>query len=1301
MHRGENGGEILSAAVRGLQFKERTHFMDLLVDFGMDPDLFATKALGLSGEIVVDPINIIPGFWLYGSLKLAGRTAMRARIIRDTLQAAGQTRVLQTLRRAFVSSTGDRMLDFLKSSAAGFSHAEQAEILTKYAQWEQKYQTVLPPDVFRKLPFYKDNPNKISNLRLRGPKGQMMRGADHKGIQMIVRQAIDDMKKLEDEIIDLAEVNNVQIPNMGDEFMHSLLRTSAKKEGERDKLRRAAARKLGTKTRAIRKDVRDIHMRVPRQIGKEFLEKATTTIPVKKRLSREAGDVVIDTERLNNQGVRMVMQKIDPALRRLRIALRERMHLPKLITKEDVVIPKMPKRMDAGFKRIKDELAREAEGKVSAHMAKDMGVKQILKNLQQVFKDYAKGTIDEAGLDKALSTFLGPGGIRIRHIGEIVALIKSRREALVRLTQFRDPTIDGVPEITRSILNGTYDWRELEEIVGTVGVETGLTAHIRNVGKRYDKLRDMMDGRTLEEIPHQVRNILESFISGDIDEAMALEIMGKPGEKTLRHALRRITRAMTAMDEIENVTRPRAMDRIEDLLERRYGTVIGNLEDMLEATPGYLPHVMSSRAIGAMLQEMDEGFLKQLHKDSVAQLIFRRYSQKLEPLNLDDLKKIVQYGPDALEAAGIPMFAPRTLMQILKDAPKEGAKMLGISPRAVIATRGIKVTQLLGKQSFLDETAKTFGVRLKGEPRPPSLRSQRLDEMQATERELRQMQIRDKSFLPEAELKDVASLTADIERREKHLTRLRGEIDKRSTLMVDKRLADLEAIPMREGLGPSPIVTPGEIPRATDVPIEVNSIPKGYMPSNNPDLDGWYFPAHLLPEIDRVTQNVFGGEMATNAVKRVYDTLQTYWKVWTLGVFPAYHMRNFWGNVWNMHLGGMFRPEDPASFKDSLASMVQAGQLQRWASTNNVDRLRNMTFILHNGDEITGVDLVRLAKRKGIINHGFFAIEPDQAFRGDPSDHFAKFPETRGDARRGLERATFRKGFRESPLGAEGAIAGQGVLFGRMVENNARLAMFTHLLKKGKTIEESVHLTKKYLFDYSDVTLFEKEWMRSAFPFYVWTRKNLPLQLEQAIKQPHIFSRIPKTTRAITEVGLSEEELPPREVIPKWILESSPVPVKRGNDGQLQFFLMRNWLPAMDVDEFITNDRRMRTAFSMLSPMITVPMETVMKKNLFCDSNLEGSQEFLGVRMDKRMANGLRVIRVLNTLDQLDPGGFFRKERRAAPASVRLASFFTGVKPPSVSPERELLSRVVRRRDQLQREFGRIKSRERRERMNR
>jgi hypothetical protein len=121
----------------------------------------------------------------------------------------------------------------------------------------------------------------------------------------------------------------------------------------------------------------------------------------------------------------------------------------------------------------------------------------------------------------------------------------------------------------------------------------------------------------------------------------------------------------------------------------------------------------------------------------------------------------------------------------------------------------------------------------------------------------------------------------------------------------------------------------------------------------------------------------------------------------------------------------------------------------------------------------------------------------------------------------------------------------------------------------------------------------------------------------------------------------------------------------------------------------------------MLSPMITVPMETVMKKNLFFDSNLEGSQEFLGVRMDKRMANGLRVIRVLNTLDQLDPGGFFRKERRAAPASVRLASFFTGVKPPSVSPERELLSRVVRRRDQLQREFGRIKSRERRERMNR
>ena len=49
--------------------------------------------------------------------------------------------------------------------------------------------------------------------------------------------------------------------------------------------------------------------------------------------------------------------------------------------------------------------------------------------------------------------------------------------------------------------------------------------------------------------------------------------------------------------------------------------------------------------------------------------------------------------------------------------------------------------------------------------------------------------------------------------------------------------------------------------------------------------------------------------------------------------------------------------------------------------------------------------------------------------------------------------------------------------------------------------QAAIHV-KKHLFDYDNLSKFEKEFMRRGIPFYTWTRKNLALQLQTLSTKP-------------------------------------------------------------------------------------------------------------------------------------------------------------------------------------------------------
>jgi hypothetical protein len=85
------------------------------------------------------------------------------------------------------------------------------------------------------------------------------------------------------------------------------------------------------------------------------------------------------------------------------------------------------------------------------------------------------------------------------------------------------------------------------------------------------------------------------------------------------------------------------------------------------------------------------------------------------------------------------------------------------------------------------------------------------------------------------------------------------------------------------------------------------------------------------------------------------------------------------------------------------------------------------------------------------------------------------------------------------------------------VEDNARLANFIFNLDRTGDAARAAEHTKKFLFDYADLTAFEQKKLKKLIPFYTFMRKNTPLQVEQLVQQPGKISLRLQAGDAVTE----------------------------------------------------------------------------------------------------------------------------------------------------------------------------------------
>lgn len=359
-----------------------------------------------------------------------------------------------------------------------------------------------------------------------------------------------------------------------------------------------------------------------------------------------------------------------------------------------------------------------------------------------------------------------------------------------------------------------------------------------------------------------------------------------------------------------------------------------------------------------------------------------------------------------------------------------------------------------------------------------------------------------------------------------------------------------------------------------------------------------YFHPAIAQHIQEFTTGM-ASDTGSRDFLKAYDSLQNYFKAAVTSIFPAFHGRNALSNVFLMYNKIGYEALNPASHVAAmnildLERQTRAFQRAKIKGGNTPKEMVELMskIVLTDG---TGYQWTWGELRKEIIDnvvafHHKNLGQADQLRFGKSQVKEAAekmFPTTRAGK-------LMQKTDPFNPLNTDNLLFRGGFKIGQTIEDHSRTLLFiSHLKKVGDPIE-AARMTKLALFDYSNLTKFEKNFMRRIIPFYSFSRKNLELQVETLLTQP---GRIAQQIRAVQSLGdyFGQEELTEEEVakLPDWARKGYNVVTNR--EGSHVTLLRTLGTPM----EELFNRADSQENLSMISPLLKIPFEMASGYSVF------------------------------------------------------------------------------------------------------
>lgn len=181
------------------------------------------------------------------------------------------------------------------------------------------------------------------------------------------------------------------------------------------------------------------------------------------------------------------------------------------------------------------------------------------------------------------------------------------------------------------------------------------------------------------------------------------------------------------------------------------------------------------------------------------------------------------------------------------------------------------------------------------------------------------------------------------------------------------------------------------------------------------------------------------------------------------------------------------------------------------------------------------------------------------------------------------------------------------------IENEARAVHFITLRMRGYSPADAAYNVNKFLFDYTDLSPFERNVMRRLVPFYTWMRKNTQLQIENLVERPGYVS--------VQSKLLTRERGPAADALPDYVRGQAIVELYEDTDGAA--YLNNIDVPVSNMDVLWAGGvgKTLREHLSMIHPYIKAPLEFAYGLDSYTGQSVKGRMFMgrVGPAMDRNL----------------------------------------------------------------------------------
>lgn len=410
-----------------------------------------------------------------------------------------------------------------------------------------------------------------------------------------------------------------------------------------------------------------------------------------------------------------------------------------------------------------------------------------------------------------------------------------------------------------------------------------------------------------------------------------------------------------------------------------------------------------------------------------------------------------------------------------------------------------------------------------------------------------------------------------------------------------------------------------------------NPLAAGLISAANVDA---VYPERFAQMIEATSRHFMDDELTKTAFQ-LADRLTGMWRTATLAA-PSWLVGNVIGNTILSLNAGINPRTYPASFRKALRLIARRGRYaadetvdirgeavnaERYMEDSALSGTVGQTVVNEIAKDLAGNS--HLMFRDGRFLAGARERWADAASVASTSELLGRLP-----AGRKLGRYPIFVGKQA------GAAIGAWFKLNQRVDDTMRLATQIDLMENGRTFPDAALRTVQNLFDYSDLSRFERNVAKRLLPFYTWLRFATAQQATMMLKHPAYAGLAPKLVHAMTELAAGENALP-EHMTPRWISEQMSIQI--GTDPEERFaFTAGSLIPAEGVYRLLGSVmggeglmEALNFVISGTSPVIRIPSELALGREFFTDRRIGPDQLSGDLSLPEYLVNQIRPAREL------------------------------------------------------------------------